>query len=292
MTCSPGAAPEAPSAFERPLDILLVEDNPVNRRLAQHALEKAGHSVVTADSGLAALAALEHAHFDLVLMDVQMPGLDGLEATAKIREREKTSGGRVAVVALTAHAMPGDRARCLGAGMDDYLTKPIQPAALLEAIRRLRLNPGERCASEPAGKATLDRVALMDRVGGDARLLAEISGTFLDACSQLMPRAREAMHSGDAERFACEVHTLRGMFRSLSGIAAEDETRKLEELDPRGSIAGKAIRSPWRKYRCSRASFQLGSRDSCGWKWRTRHGQKPRRTLLLNAQRRVVRVQG
>jgi HPt (histidine-containing phosphotransfer) domain-containing protein len=72
----------------------------------------------------------------------------------------------------------------------------------------------------------------MDRVGGDARLLAEISGTFPDACAQLMSRAREAMQCGDAERFACEVHTLRGMFRSLSGIAAEDETRKLEELDP------------------------------------------------------------
>jgi signal transduction histidine kinase/HPt (histidine-containing phosphotransfer) domain-containing protein len=232
IACPPCAAPEAPSALERPLDILLVEDNPVNRRLAQHALEKTGHSVVTADNGLAALAALEHARFDLVLMDVQMPGLDGLETTAKIREKEKTTGERVAVVALTAHAMPGDRARCLGAGMDDYLTKPIQPAALLEAVRRLRLNRGERRALEPAAKTVLDRVALMDRVGGDARLLAEISGTFPDACAQLMSRAREAMQCGDAERFACEVHTLRGMFRSLSGIAAEDETRKLEELDP------------------------------------------------------------
>src|SRR4029077_15232177 len=112
-------------------------DNPINRKLAQCVLERAGHGVETADSGTAALSALERDRFDLVLMDVQMPGMDGVEATEKIREREKATGGHIPILALTAHAMPGDRARCLSAGMDAYLVKPIQPRLLLAAIGRL-----------------------------------------------------------------------------------------------------------------------------------------------------------
>ncbi len=229
------AGPQAASepnqpTFDRPLNILLVEDNPVNSRLARHVLEKAGYAVVAADSGLAALSALDHTRFDLVLMDVQMPVMDGIKTTAKIREREKATGEHVPVVALTAYAMPGDRARCLEAGMDDYLTKPIQPSALREAIRRLSLG-SERHGRSPADRPVLDRGALMERVEGDAQLLAEISGTFLEVCGERMARAREAMQTGDAEKFTCEVHTLHGMFRNLSGIAAEEEAQKLEHLD-------------------------------------------------------------
>ena len=232
---STSAGPQAASepnqpTFDRPLNILLVEDNPVNSRLARHVLEKAGYAVVAADSGLAALSALDHTRFDLVLMDVQMPVMDGIKTTAKIREREKATGEHVPVVALTAYAMPGDRARCLEAGMDGYLTKPIQPSALREAIRRLSLG-SERHGRSPADRPVLDRGALMERVEGDAQLLAEISGTFLEVCGERMARAREAMQTGDAEKFTCEVHTLRGMFRNLSGIAAEEEAQKLEHLD-------------------------------------------------------------
>src|SRR6266849_4288548 len=121
------------------LHILLVEDNPVNRKLAQHVLEKEGYTVVAADNGVAALKTLERKHFDLVLMDVQMPRMDGIETTTAIRNREKIAGGYIPIVALTAHAMAGDRERCLKAGMDGYLIKPIQPAMLLEAIERLHL---------------------------------------------------------------------------------------------------------------------------------------------------------
>src|SRR5262249_45291893 len=102
-----------------PSFVLLVGDNPVNSKLAQRILEKAGYRVTAADSGTAALSALERDRFDLVLMDVQMPGMDGIETTARIREREKGTGDHVAILALTAHAMPGDRARCLAAGMDE-----------------------------------------------------------------------------------------------------------------------------------------------------------------------------
>ena len=116
-----------PDAF---LKVLLAEDNLVNQRLAVRLLEKRGHQVVVAANGLEALQALEKERFDLVLMDVQMPEMDGLEATAAIRKKEKASGLHVPVVALTAHAMKGDREKCIAGGMDGYLTKPIRPQEL------------------------------------------------------------------------------------------------------------------------------------------------------------------
>jgi CheY-like chemotaxis protein len=119
-----------PSEF---LSVLLVEDNAVNQRLAARLLEKRGHRVVVAANGREALGALGKIAFDLVFMDVQMPEMDGLEATAAIREKEKLSGNHQAVIALTAHAMKGDQERCLAAGMDGYLSKPIH-AQELDAI--------------------------------------------------------------------------------------------------------------------------------------------------------------
>jgi len=117
------------------LHILLVEDNAVNQVLAVRLLEKRGHSVTVAGNGKEALAALEKNTFDLVLMDVQMPEMDGFEATAAIREKEKASGHHVQVIAMTAHAMAGDRERCLEAGMDDYITKPIRPQELSDLLK-------------------------------------------------------------------------------------------------------------------------------------------------------------
>jgi CheY-like chemotaxis protein len=121
----------------RPLRILLAEDHPVNRRLAQRILEQDGHTVIAAEDGLQALAAVDREPVDLVLMDVQMPGMDGLETTRAIREREKRKAGHVPIAAVTAHAMSGDRERCLAAGMDDYVTKPIHAEALRRLIERL-----------------------------------------------------------------------------------------------------------------------------------------------------------
>ena len=111
--------------------------NAVNQRLAERVLEKAGHTVVTAGNGLEALDAFAAQKFDLILMDVQMPEMSGFEATAKIREHERETGERVPIVAMTAHAMKGDRERCLDAGMDDYISKPIKAHDLLMIIERL-----------------------------------------------------------------------------------------------------------------------------------------------------------
>ena len=224
------AAPGRPQRIKPALHILLVEDNPVNRRLAQHVLEKEGYTVVAEDNGAAALKTLERKRFDLVLMDVQMPRMDGIETTTAIRNREKITGGYTPIVALTAHAMVGDRERCLKAGMDGYLIKPIQPATLLEAIERLHL-AGGRSKRAQAEKIVLDRTTLLERVDGDMQLLGEITNLFLQQCEPLMASAREAMKTGNAGRFAYDIHTLRGMFRSLSATAAQEAAGKLEELD-------------------------------------------------------------
>jgi CheY-like chemotaxis protein len=123
----------------RPLHILLVEDTAINQKLATRILERRGHKVTLAKSGIETLAATEIQIFDLVLMDVQMPGMDGFEATANIRAREAVLGRRTPIVALTAHAMKGDRQRCLDAGMDGYVGKPINIAELLEEITRVSM---------------------------------------------------------------------------------------------------------------------------------------------------------
>jgi len=121
--------------------ILLVEDNVVNQRVARRILEKAGHSVVLANNGRRALMLLEEQPFDLVLMDVQMPEMDGFEATAAIREKERRSGGSTPIIAMTAHAMTGDRERCLSAGMDDYISKPIAASTLLDLVAKYCRKP-------------------------------------------------------------------------------------------------------------------------------------------------------
>jgi len=121
----------------RNLHILLAEDNLVNQRLAARLIEKRGHTTVVVNNGREALKALERQTFDLMLVDVQMPDMDGFEATTAIREKEKVTGSHLPIIAMTAHAMKGDRERCLAAGMDDYVSKPIHPTELFRAIEEL-----------------------------------------------------------------------------------------------------------------------------------------------------------
>jgi CheY-like chemotaxis protein len=124
---------EAPPS---PLSILVAEDNDVSRMLVGRLLAKQGHTVTEALTGLEAVTLYERGMFDMILMDVQMPDMDGFEATSEIRARESAAGEHIPIVALTAHAIKGDRERCLEAGMDDYLTKPVRPSELSAAIRR------------------------------------------------------------------------------------------------------------------------------------------------------------
>ena len=210
------------------LNLLLVEDNPTNRLLAQRVLQRAGHDVTMAENGAIALDRLARQCFDLVLMDVQMPKLGGIEAAIAIRREEETTGGHVPILALTAHAMVQDRERCMSAGMDGYLTKPIRPAMLLEAIARLGIVSRGRQAVR---KATLDRAALLDHVGDNPQLLAEIIALFRRDCAKLLASTRAAITRRDAGEFAYGMHTLRGMFRSLAADCAHALAEELEALD-------------------------------------------------------------
>jgi CheY-like chemotaxis protein len=126
---------------DKPLQILLAEDNPVNQMVASRVLEKHGHKVVAAANGRLALERLENEHFDLVLMDIHMPEIDGLEATARIRKKEETTATHIPIIAMTAHAMQGDKERCLAAGMDGYLSKPLKIKELLAVIQAVLERP-------------------------------------------------------------------------------------------------------------------------------------------------------
>jgi CheY-like chemotaxis protein len=203
----------------------------VNQRLAVRMLEKRGHSVAVAGDGQAALDALARESFDIVLMDAQMPNMDGFEATRRIRERERATGTHVPVVALTAHAMQGDRERCLEAGMDDYIVKPIRARDLHEAIARQRAaKPAPAAAAEPA-VAILDRAALLDRVEGDLDLLDDLVIAFRKDCAHLMNAMHRAIDERDAARFGHALHGFLGIFRNVSATRAEQIAVRLQDMD-------------------------------------------------------------
>jgi len=225
---SPIDAPGVTKVKHTPsLAILLAEDNPVSSRVALQVLSKAGHRVVAAESGTATLAAFERGHFDLILMDVQMPGMDGIETTQAIRAQEQSTGRHVPIIALTAHALPQHRERCLLAGMDGYLVKPIQPLELLEAIAAIRCLPAVETPA-PVAERVLDQAALLERIGGDEDVLQEVTAMFLDNGRRLMEMASNALDSHDVARFTYSIHTLAGMFRSLSADAAGATAQLLE----------------------------------------------------------------
>ena len=198
-----GSAPAARGLSQesrRPIHILLAEDNPVNQKLAARMLEKRGHTVVLADDGEMALASLESRSFDLVLMDVQMPKMDGFEATAAIRDREKETGSHIPIIAMTASAMKGDRERCLEAGMDGYVPKPVQMNELLGAVEGIAPIPvGNETDPGSHKDEVIDRVSMMARVGGDDELLNEVVALFLDDCPRHLSDIHEAIDSGDGQ---------------------------------------------------------------------------------------------
>src|SRR3989440_6950274 len=219
--------PDAPK-----LAVLLVEDNSVNRRLAQMVLARHGHAITAVDNGGGALEALEHRRFDLLLMDRHLPGIDGIDTTRAIRQSERHRGRRLPIIALTAHAMAGDRERCLDAGMDGYLVKPIHPTALLDAVERLGLEPEQAGGSADAESARAHAAALLEQVGGEPRLLAEIAELFARESARHMTGLREAIQTGDTEAFGGAGHTLRGMLRGVRATAAEQLATSLQSLDP------------------------------------------------------------
>jgi PAS domain S-box-containing protein len=238
-----GVAEPSMSQAAQGMKILLAEDNAVNRRLAIALLQKRGHHIAATENGQQALDALERENFDLVLMDVQMPVLDGLDAIRAIRAKEQSSGSHLPIIALTAHAMKGDRERCLASGADDYVTKPIRTPDLLAAIDRATSNntsPANTAspvaAPHPAAPPVLDSAAALDRVEGDRELLENLMGMFADECSQNIAEIRKSLEARDMKLLERLAHTLKGASASLAAGRVADAAFALEKQARTGEV--------------------------------------------------------
>jgi PAS domain S-box-containing protein len=260
------AAPQSSTARDasaQRLHVLVAEDNAVNQRVIVRLLEKMGHIPIVAYNGQEAVDAYESRPFDAVLMDVQMPVLDGLAATRAIRESEARHPGRrrLPIMALTAYAMRGDRERCLAAGMDDYLTKPVKPEELSAALNRL-LDPGRETSSAaperrepeartevaPAGEAVpvvssdaapevgFDFSVALNYVGGDRELLDELVGIFVEDAPIRMKALRRAIADSEAPELTREAHTLKGALKVIGATTAAGLAQGLEALGRDGNM--------------------------------------------------------
>jgi len=233
---APGAfTPRKARRAARPRDILVAEDNPVNQKLVMRLLEKWGHRPTLARNGREAFEATGRESFDLVLMDVQMPEWGGLEATEAIRQREKERGGHVPIVAMTAHAMRGDRERCLAAGMDGYVSKPLDSRELYEAI--------DTFAVDGAKLQLLDESALLRGVAGDRKLLRELVQIFLADSPPRIAAIRAAVAKGDAAALATAAHSIKSSAGIFSKSGVFERARALETKGREGDLrsAGKAL---------------------------------------------------
>ena len=227
------------------LKILLAEDNPVNQKLAVKILERRGYSVAIAENGAVALERWKKEPFDLILMDVQMPEMDGFEATARIRQGEQKTGRHIPIVAMTAHALKGDRERCLQAGMDGYVAKPIQREELFAAIEKLTSPTGAESPVEaaPAPQSAaaeippLNMDAALQRFEGDREFLLELWGEFLDYAAAELQVMHECRANGDAKRFERSAHSIKGAAANLEAEGMRAHALKLEEAGREGRMA-------------------------------------------------------
>ena len=242
----PAEVKPSSAGTSRKLRVLLAEDNAVNQRLVVKLMEKHGHHLVAVNDGVEALDVLEREAFDVVLMDVQMPKMGGFEATARLREREKTTGQHVPVIAMTAHALKGDRERCLEAGMDDYVSKPIQAAALFEVIDRMVPSPSliagipEKLPADEAAPATnakpFDREAALAMIDGDEELFGELVVLFTNETTVLLNQIQESITRRDAKLLERSAHSLKGSAAAFCAETSRAVAQRLEGMGARSEF--------------------------------------------------------
>lgn len=255
------AAPAPAVRTALPLHILLAEDSLVNQTLALTLLERSGHTVSVANNGQEAVAKLALQPFDLVLMDVQMPAMDGLEATAAIRARERETGKHVPIIAMTAHAMKGDREVCLESGMDGYISKPIHPRELYDTIAEVLQQQPAKEAAPPAPACTaddhahadnaaadhpatphdldspaFDHEAALDRVEGREEALQQLARLFLDECPRWMGEIESGLTTHDLPTLRRAAHTLKGSADIFAAHPVVDAALRLELMAQEGDL--------------------------------------------------------
>jgi len=240
--------------------LLLAEDNPINQKLARAVLEKMGHSITIVGDGQKALDALadDENGFDLILMDIQMPEMGGMEATAHIRKQEETTGQHIPIVAMTANAMAGDKEGCLAGGMDGYVSKPINRDLLAAEIQRMIDQFGTAQAKGAASQAVcddsvveagpaspkpgdiFDRADALDRLDGDEEILQELLGMVADQCDEMMDMVHQAIEARDCTLLATAAHTIKGAMANVSANGSRAAALKLEEAAKRDDIVAAA----------------------------------------------------
>jgi PAS domain S-box-containing protein len=240
------ASPLSPIRQLPPLNVLVAEDGLVNQKLVRELLHKQGHRVTIVSSGAEAVVAWQTEPPDVILMDVQMPDMDGLDATRKIRHLERETGRHTPIVAMTAHAMKGDRERCLEAGMDEYVSKPLRVHQLIDAIALALGIAADTQAAQaadphaPAPPAAIDNVIdwqdALDAVNGDRGTLASVVEAFLGEAPKLIHQLRDTLVRGDAAAFRRASHTLKSSLRFFGAHGAADRAWQLELLGKEGNL--------------------------------------------------------
>ena len=218
------------------LRVLLADDNAINRELTVRILKKRGHSVSVAQNGKLALDAMEEQHFDVVLMDLQMPEMDGFEATAAIRRKEQITGTHIPIIAMTAHAMKSDRERCLAMGMDGYISKPIQAQELIELTESFggKADPEEEKAA--SAQPVMDWATALGRVGDDEPLLIDLAKLFCEQSPSMLLAVKQAVESRSASDLHRAAHAMKGSVATFSAHPAFEAALKLERLGRAGEL--------------------------------------------------------
>jgi CheY-like chemotaxis protein len=227
-----------------PLRVLLADDNPVNQKLAVRLLEKRGHSVIVAKNGREVLDIVASQPCDIVLMDIQMPEMDGFQATAALRAREQSTGIHLPIIAMTANAMPGDRERCLAAGMDAYVSKPIQAEALFSALEALSRSAHDRAELESPQTSQMGEQEFMrteqdpDRIlncveglghlEGDEELYREVLELFKEDAPRLMEQLQDALQVSDLATVERQAHTLKSTAANIGANGVREAALEVE----------------------------------------------------------------
>jgi CheY-like chemotaxis protein len=231
-------ATDTVAARRRGLRILVAEDNRINQRLAVGILEKYGHTIELASNGKEALAAFERSPFDLILMDVQMPDLNGFEATRAIRAKDRINGKHTPIIAATAYALEGDRERCLAAGMDAYISKPIKPDELFRAIDDvITSGPNTKQIQGDATTESPELASLMDFTAGDRELTQKLIEIFLEDCPPLLGAICKAVESHDAAALGRAAHTMKGALGYFGASSASAAALRLQEMGANNDFA-------------------------------------------------------
>ena len=232
----------------RPLRILLAEDHPVNQKLAVRSLEKKGHRVTVANNGIEAVQACERDTFDVILMDLLMPKMDGIEAARTIRKMETMTGDRTPIIALTANAGLEDKERCRDAGMDEFLSKPVRARKLYETIQRLvprTANAGQAESEDEAGPPHvstpspfdgIDIASALELVDGDENILREMAGILIDCMPNMLTNIREAARDGDRQKLIRAAHNMKGSVGNVCATDAMDAAARIETLAEKGDM--------------------------------------------------------